>query len=45
MGSVILKKLIKDKKKLLVMDYNPEIIAALHRKEYLAFTETSLAQK
>jgi len=32
MGSVILEKLIRNKKKLLVIDYNPEIIAALSKK-------------
>lgn len=32
MGSVILKKLEKDRKKLLVIDYNPEIISALSKK-------------
>lgn len=32
MGSVLLKKLIKNKEKLLVLDYNPEIISALMEK-------------
>jgi len=45
MGFSYFEELIKDKKKLLVMDYNPELLLHCTEKEYLAFTETSLAQK
>jgi Kef-type K+ transport system membrane component KefB len=33
MGGVILKELMKDKDKLLVLDYNPEVISALIKKK------------